>query len=109
LPPDGRFASLGGIVLHRAIVSGIVIFWAIMTWELARMQLFPGKSGQMAVPVEHVIHLMFIHEQAAPFARRRRRRGSAGHAQWQRVDRGERDGSQRAASQLPVDHELRRS
>ncbi len=52
-------------MLHRAIVSGIVIFWAIMTWELARMQLFPGKSGQMAVPVEHVIHLMFIHEQAS--------------------------------------------
>jgi hypothetical protein len=52
-------------VLHRVIAGGIVIFWAVMTWELARMQLFPGKSGQMTVPVEHVIHLMFVHEQAS--------------------------------------------
>lgn len=52
-------------VLYRGVAAGIILFWLVMTGLLVRLELFPGRSGLLPVPVDHVFKLMFLHEQVS--------------------------------------------
>ncbi len=51
-------------MFSRILSVAIVIFWLTMTTLLVRMELSPRDSRLKAVPVEHVMKLLFLHEQS---------------------------------------------
>jgi hypothetical protein len=52
-------------VLHRVASVLIVVFWGLMTFLLVRSELNPDGAIIRAVPVEHVMRLLFQHEQVS--------------------------------------------
>lgn len=50
-------------MFYRALVVGIVLFWAGMTGLLVRLELAPGESEMLPVPTAHVWKLVFRHEE----------------------------------------------
>ncbi len=52
-------------MLTRILSVAIVVFWLTMTGLLVRTELHPGGSRLSAVPVGHVLKLLFLHEQSS--------------------------------------------
>ncbi len=52
-------------MLSRILPLSIVAFWLTMTALLVRTELHPGASRLTIVPVEHVLKLLFLHEQSS--------------------------------------------
>ena len=50
-------------MFHRALLTGIVLFWLVMTGLLVRVELFPGDGDLLPVPLEHIERLIFLHQQ----------------------------------------------
>ena len=50
-------------MFYRALVVGIVLFWAGMTTLLLRLEFAPGESAMTPVPTAHVWKLVFRHEE----------------------------------------------
>lgn len=50
-------------MLSRILAVFIVAFWLTMTALLIRTELNPGGSALRAVPVGHVVKLLFLHEE----------------------------------------------
>jgi hypothetical protein len=48
-------------VPYRILSVLIVAFWLVMSGLLLRLQFWPEESGVLAVPVEHVLRLLFTH------------------------------------------------
>lgn len=49
----------------RALAALVVGFWLVMSALLLRLQFQPDTSGVLAVPVEHVLRLLFTRGQAS--------------------------------------------
>ena len=52
-------------MLYRLLAATIVIFWLAMTGLLVRKEFWPRDSSLREVPVEHVLKMMFAHEEAS--------------------------------------------
>jgi hypothetical protein len=50
-------------VLYRTFVGVVIVFWAVMTSLLVRLELQPEHSSFLNIPVSHVFNLMFFHQQ----------------------------------------------
>lgn len=50
-------------MFYRLLCLLVVAFWLTMTALLIRTELSPAKSRLRAVPIEHVLKLLFRHEQ----------------------------------------------
>ena len=50
-------------MFYRAFVVGVVGFWFWMTAALVRLELAPGDTRLLPVPVSHVWKLIFRHEE----------------------------------------------
>ena len=50
-------------MLHRALAALIVLFWLTMTALLVHRELYPEKSTLRSVGLEHVLKLVFLHQQ----------------------------------------------
>lgn len=64
-------------MFHRLLVSGIVLFWVVMTGLLVRSELPGGAGNHTAVPAAHVFKQIFLHEEPSDLAfyRQRQRLG----------------------------------
>jgi hypothetical protein len=47
-------------MIHRCLAALIVVFWLVMTAMLIDLELKPGRSQILAVPVSYVANLMFV-------------------------------------------------
>lgn len=50
-------------MLYRVFAAAIVLFWITMTGLLLRNEVRPGDSALRAVPVAHVVRMIFQHQQ----------------------------------------------
>lgn len=50
-------------MLHRLAAVLIILFWLAMTALLVRDELHPDDSRVRAVPLQHVLKLLYLHEQ----------------------------------------------
>lgn len=50
-------------VFHRSLITGITLFWLVMTGLLLRVELFPERGDLLPVPIPYVAKLIFLHQQ----------------------------------------------
>lgn len=52
-------------MILRLLAAAIVLFWLVMTALLVRLEIAPAKSDLLEVPANHLVRLLFLHEQAS--------------------------------------------
>ena len=55
-------------MFYRTFLTGVVLFWLVVTGLLVRIELFPGKGDVLPVPVSYVGRLIFLHQQPSTLA-----------------------------------------
>ena len=50
-------------MFHRSLITGIILFWLVMTGLLLRVELFPERGDLLPVPIPYIAKLIFVHQQ----------------------------------------------
>ena len=50
-------------MFHRALITGIILFWLVLTGLFLRVELFPERGDLLPVPIPYIAKLIFLHQQ----------------------------------------------